>query len=343
MTQHPDRDVEQPRQPLLSRGFVCPVHRQPLALSDDRLCCAQGCRYPVISGIPLLLPRDVPHTHSGIAARSFALADEMLSAAPAARDERSAAEIDPFVQQLVAGTNSNLYVGVIGRLTDYPIPNFPMKPAHAGDLLLDIGCGWGRWSIAASRAGFRAVGVDPSLESALAAQRLAQRLGAAAEFVVADSRFLPFPPATFDAAYSYSVLQHFSKSDVHATLVSLATVMKPGGVTKLHLLNRLGLRSLQVQLSRGFRPARDFETRYWSLREMTAEFSAELGPSRIEIDGFFVQGRYEDRHLFKPSHRAILEISRWLTQAARAVPLLLSVADNVFVVSTIRSATEPRP
>jgi SAM-dependent methyltransferase/uncharacterized protein YbaR (Trm112 family) len=313
--------------------LACPIHRVSLAQSERSLGCKLGCSFPIIGGVPFLLPRNIQHTHSGLAEGSFALADEMLSAPQQSNDEQPAEKVDQTVQELVAHTNSNLYRPLIGRLESYPIPDFPFEPPHAGALLLDIGSGWGRWCIAAARRGFRPIGLDLSLMAALAATRVARQLGVKAMFVVGDSRYIPFQDATFDAAYSYSVLQHFSKDDVRATLRSLAPILRPGATTKLHLLNRYGLRSLQVQVARGFREPREFETRYWSPHEMLSEFAAEIGPSSMQIDGFFVQGRYEDRRLFKLRHRLLVEASHLLTLGAAYLPFLKYAADNIFVVS----------
>lgn len=323
---------------FIAESLVCPLHRFPLSRAAERLACLGGCDYPIVEGIPFLLPQDLRHTHAGISCESFALLEQLRSAGagPETQDRRQS--VDEAVQRLVAATNSILYIPLLGKLRDYPIPVFPMQPPRIGSLLLDIGCGWGRWCFAAARAGFLPVGVDPSLQSVLAARRVARDLKLSALFVVGDSRYLPFANATFDAAFSYSVLQHFSDDDVMATLRSLKAVMKPDGVTKLHMLNRYGLRSLQVQLSRGFRGAQGFETRYWRPRELLEQFSKSLGPSTLEVDGFFVQGRYEDRHLFRAHHRLIVEVSQLLKLAAASVPPLRKLADNLFVVSRIPAA-----
>ena len=318
---------------MLDEFLACPVHRTPLTRSGEYFLCTADCRYPVVQGVPFLLPRDITHTHRGISDRSFATAEAIRSGASIGGDRPPAGHVDAWVQEDIAATNSNLYRAVKGSLSGYPIPDIPLEPARPGARLLDIGCGWGRWCIAAARRGFLPVGIDPSLESVLAGQRVAAQLGVKAFFVVGDSRYLPFRPNVFDAAFSYSVLQHFAQHDVRATLSSLAPTLRPDATTKLHLLNRYGLRSIQVQLFRLFREARDFETRYWSPSEMLRCFSIDIGPSALEIDGFFVQGRYEDRHLFRPHHRLLVECSHTLTSMARWLPLLKNIADNVFVVS----------
>jgi 2-polyprenyl-3-methyl-5-hydroxy-6-metoxy-1,4-benzoquinol methylase len=315
--------------------LACPAHRRPLERREQSLLCPAGCTFPIVDGVPFLLRRGIEHTHPRIAARSFEAAEEMATPRRVEGAAPPKARVDSFVQDMVANTNSNLYRRARGRLDAYPIPEFPLAPARSGDRLLDIGCSWGRWCIAAARRGFAPVGIDPSLEAVLAGRRIAEQLGVDAAFVVGDSRFLPFREQVFDAAFSYSVLQHFSREDVLATLRALAPCLKPGAVSKLHLLNRYGLRSVQVQLFRLFREARGFETRYWAPAEMIDAFSSVLGPSSLEIDGFFVQGRYEDRHLFTWRHRLIVELSHILTGAARRLPVLAGAADNLFVVSRV--------
>ena len=318
-------------------ALVCPWHRGPLARSGDRLLCAAGCDYPVIAGVPFLLRRAGAETNPSVVEQSFRLADEIVNGRSSWSVPANGA-IDPVVQQIIGATNSLLYKPLIGHLREYPIPTFPMLRVKRDCWLIDIGCGWGRWCIAAARAGYAPVGVDLSLESVLVASRISAQLGVAAHFVVADSRSLPFAPRTFDCAYSYSVLQHFSKEDVFATLHSLVSVMKPGGIAKLHMLNRYGVRGLQVQVCRGFRNAVGFETRYWSPAELRKCFSEILGPSLLEVDGFFVQGRYEDRQLFRAYHRLLVELSHGLTYLSHVIPALANVADNLFVVSTIITA-----
>ncbi len=146
---------------------------------------------------------------------------------------------------------------------------------------------------------------------------------------------MPFKQDSFDAAYSYSVLQHLSKDDVTLVLKSLRPTMKRGGVTKLHLLNRYGLRSLQVQFMQLFTKPFFFQTRYWAPEEMLSTFTI-LGPSRLEVDGFFVQGRFEDRDLFKPAGRFLTTLSHCLKKFTERFTPLGKLADNLFVVSRVQ-------
>jgi hypothetical protein len=104
------------------------------------------------------------------------------------------------------------------------------------------------------------------------------------------------------------------------------------------------LRSLQVQVRQALRGEHEqFRTRYWSLPDALNTFGSRLGPSHFEIDGFFVQARYEDRAMLSPGNRIIVEISRALKGASRFMPLLKSFADNVFIISNLSASPVRRP
>src|SRR5262249_53994384 len=98
--------------------------------------------------------------------------------------------VDPVVSFLVSATNGIAYAHLIGGVKKYPIPACRM-PRGEGKVLLDIGCNWGRWCVAAARAGYSPIGIDPSLGAVLAAKRVSAQLGVPARFVVGDARRLP--------------------------------------------------------------------------------------------------------------------------------------------------------
>jgi len=74
-----------------------------------------------------------------------------------------------------------------------------------GKLVLDVGCGMGRFAEVATCWGARVLGVDLSAAGEVAARNLLDR-----EFVAlqADVFSLPFAPGTFDQIYSIGVLHH---------------------------------------------------------------------------------------------------------------------------------------
>ncbi len=93
-----------------------------------------------------------------------------------------------------------------------------------GKLVLDVGCGMGRFAEVATRWGARVIGIDLSQAAEVAASNLADR-----DFVAlqADVFSLPFAPATFDCIYSVGVLHH--TPDCEAAFKNLVQYLKPGG------------------------------------------------------------------------------------------------------------------
>ncbi|MGH8608446.1 MAG: class I SAM-dependent methyltransferase [Gammaproteobacteria bacterium] len=263
--------------------------------------------------------------------------DQMGALADAAPPAPAAAEgdpIDPFVRQHLGASCGHLYSGVAQRLTRYPIPNFPMPPGH-GRLLLDLGCMWGRWTVAAARRGYHVVGIDPGLNAILAAKRVARQLGVEATFVVGDARYMPFRDRSFDAVFSYSVLQHFSMDSSRRTLAQVARCLKPGGTCLIQLAQVFGLRSLMVQAQRGFKKPSGFDVRHWSVPRMRRTFREIIGPTRLRVDGFFnLNPQPTDLLLLPLKSRMVVRISEALRKLSRLLPFLIYVADSIYVEAT---------
>lgn len=242
--------------------------------------------------------------------------------------------IDPFVQEAIGATGGYLYEGLIGNLVEYPIPTLRLPPGD-GRTFIDIGCSWGRWSIAAARCGYRVVGVDPSLVGIRAARRVARQLGVDASYLVADARHLPFADGTFDTAFSYSVLQHFSKADAREALSGIQRVLAAGGTSLIQLPNAFGARSAYHIWKRRFREPRLFEVRYWTVPELRRTFNRLIGPSRVSVDGFFsLNPQVADLRLLPAKARVVVIASEGLRRLARVFPPLKFAADSVYVESS---------
>src|SRR5450432_1490535 len=101
-----------------------------------------------------------------------------------------------------------------------------LKPQDLeGKLVLDVGCGMGRFAEVATRWGARVIGVDLSAAAEVAAKNLADR-----EFTAfqSDAFALPFAPESFDVIYSIGVLHH--TPDCEAAVKALDKYLKPGGL-----------------------------------------------------------------------------------------------------------------
>ena len=212
-------------------NLVCPLDKTKLNLVGNNLVSKSGNTYPIIDGIPIMLLNNVQQTIE-IAKNSLAVSNfpnytndpyfvntlgitenqkqelrEYIGS-----EEIMSFAVDPIVQFLVAATNGILYSENRGNLKRLPIPDIRL-PMGNGKHLLDIGCSWGRWCIAATYKNYKCVGLDPSLGAVLAGKRIADKLGININFVVGDARYLPFNSSAFNQVFSYSVIQHFSKSD----------------------------------------------------------------------------------------------------------------------------------
>jgi ubiquinone/menaquinone biosynthesis C-methylase UbiE/uncharacterized protein YbaR (Trm112 family) len=90
----------------------------------------------------------------------------------------------------------------------------------AGDLLLDLGCGSGRFALFAAERGAHVVGLD-------LAPYFLPRARAQLDFVVGDLRRLPFRKSVFAGAYCLDVLEHLDEQGVCDVLVEARRVLQP--------------------------------------------------------------------------------------------------------------------
>ncbi|MCQ2070008.1 MAG: class I SAM-dependent methyltransferase [archaeon] len=95
-----------------------------------------------------------------------------------------------------------------------------------GEKVLDAGCGNGKTSAALIEAGAEVTGTD---YSASAVESCVKLLGDRAEFLVADSRDLPFGDGSFDAVVSVHMLEHVPAEDSRRAASELMRVLVPGG------------------------------------------------------------------------------------------------------------------
>ncbi len=244
--------------------------------------------------------------------------------------------IDPVVNVIVGATSGYLYKSMVGHLKSYPIPEMRLK-RDPGKKLLDIGCNWGRWSIAASRLGYDVVGIDPSLGAIMAAQRVSDHLKAGVRYVVGDARFLPFKQTTYDVVFSYSVLQHLSMPNTELCLKEISRVLKRGGLGFIQLANKFGIRSFYHQLKRKFREAVGFEVRYWKPSQMQSAFERWVGETSLEVDGYFGLGiQKSDWQLMPLEGKLVIMASEFLRKISRVLPPIIFVADSLYVKSVKR-------
>lgn len=311
----------------LKRHLACPRDLKPLDMSPGFLRCEENHTYPVVQGVPVLLLSDAVPTQ-----KEFWEILEQPGGSP--RLAASSKEgIDPFVRRALPATSGSLYGSLAAKLQRYPIPELPLPDGNK-NIFLDLGCNWGRWCLSASRKGYLAIGIDPNLEAVLAARRVSEQLKIPCCFLVADARRLPFSSKCTDVVFSYSVLQHFDKSDACRALRETSRVLKEGGTALVEMPNAFGLHNLAHQIKRGFRKARDFEVRYWTPAELHRTFTSCVGPSRLVADGYFcLNPQLSDISMLPFAYRLVVRVSEWLRKRSLMFPWLIHVADSLYVQS----------
>lgn len=312
--------------------LACPWDHSDLRVEGEGLLCSHGHSFSLEGDVPVLtdhvrreaLPRNMKH---------------IRSSAPDS-------PVDPFVNQWLVNTNGNLYWGARGRLSRYPIPNWPLARSEA-NLVVDIGCSWGRWCVAASCAGFRSVGVDVHIDALTAAVRVSEQLGAHAGFICAGANHLPLKPASVDTVFSYSVLQHLERAIVREFFREAARVLKPGGMCLVQLPNRFGPLALFRQAKRRFRDGKSgsLDMRYWSRTEIRkAVEDAGLRLVSIRADGFFTQNpQLADLKLLPLWGRVVVLVSHMGSRLATVFPILVRFADSLWIEARAPAASAGAP
>ncbi|HEY7790470.1 MAG TPA: methyltransferase domain-containing protein [Vicinamibacterales bacterium] len=315
--------------PELLRLLRCPVSRLPLVQDGETLLSADGAqRYAVVSGIPCLLPTGATPTHAGY--RSILDENKVV-----ARDavEHLPVNALAFVNAMLVATCGNLFRGA----TVFQAASCPVAMPSAfsrTDRVLDIGCNWGRWTIGGLCQGCRMIGMDIHLKALLAARELAKELapGTKPLFVLGDARYPPFADQVFDGAFSYSVLQHFSKLHVRGILREMHRVLRTGGRALVQLPNQSGLRNRLVVARRGRSEGTEFDVRYYAIEEALGLFGREIGISQWSVDCFLgLNVHARDRHLVPWRRRWIIDLAEALRCVSNRIETLRLASDSIFI------------
>lgn len=106
-------------------------------------------------------------------------------------------------------------------------------PARPGQAALDIGCGTGQDAVALAAAGWRAVGVDVSVEALALARRRSAQYGVQVDWHQADATNLPFAPAVFQLVVDRGCFHHVPDGQRAAYAQEAARVLAVDGVLLL--------------------------------------------------------------------------------------------------------------
>jgi ubiquinone/menaquinone biosynthesis C-methylase UbiE len=291
------------------------------------LACARGHEFVVdeSSAVPTLFDLDYGapfHSESW----------DPLGRSPGDYEDLGPTDVDPFVQNQISATGGALYLK--STLRRYPKPWFPLAPPSTTASVIDVGAGWGRWSIAAASRGWAVVvAVDPWLDNCRAHARVAKQLGFgdAIDIVNGDGRRLPLPDDSVDAAFSYSVLQHLPKVEARAAFEEMVRVVRPGGEVRVQMPNVAGARQRQL-LRRGVVSDSKFNVRPWSFDELGALASDLCAQWSISADGYFsLNAQWSERAAMPMRSKLIVAVSESLRRLSTVATPLVRVADSLWV------------
>ncbi len=169
----------------------------PVRVEDLRcFCCAEGCRFPVIRGVPRFTTSDNYADAFGWQWQTFR------------------------TSQLDSRTGTTITRDRLSRCLGGDLA------ALAGRRVLDAGCGAGRFSEVLLDAGAHVFAVD--ISTAVEAAHI--NFGADRRFFVCQSDILAIPVAarSFDVVLCLGVIQH--TPDPERTIAALAEYVRPGGL-----------------------------------------------------------------------------------------------------------------
>ena len=218
----------------LLEWIVCPLCKGSLALTARQAasegvaegllpCRSCGRTYPIRAGVPRLLTtaRD-PRT-----AKSFGF-------------EWTRVDVTEFEEDVVTffrktGLDDRVYTSLPQRERTYAttqaLPFAPDGSRLAGKLILDAGCGMGRYLNVAAGYGGELIGMDVSESVERAARLLAGRPNV--HLVQGDLFAPPFRDGTFDFIYSIGCMHH--TPDPPSVFRSVAALCRPGGRLAVHV------------------------------------------------------------------------------------------------------------
>lgn len=208
---------------------VCRTHLDPgtdaVEFESATLTCVYGHTFPVVRGVPRFVEQDAYTSSFSYEWQRF-----------------RKTQLDSYTRR--TDTRDRLQASL----------NFPLEQLR-GKLVLDAGCGMGRFAEVVQQYGGEYVGIDYSYAVDAAMRNVGRLPGV--HLVQADIFHLPFADEAFDLVMSLGVLHH--TPDPPKAFASLPRVLKPGGCltitvydagNKVYVLNSRFWRRYSTRLPR---------------------------------------------------------------------------------------------
>lgn len=246
-----------------------------------------------------------------------------------------------IVQQQVAATNGIHYIDRIGKLKNYPIFSLPVKNASEKQIMLDIGCGWGRWMLGAANKNYLPIGIDLRLEFCKTARQTLIKNGKSGYTVVADLQNLPFDNNIFDLIWSFSVIQHTHKSRLENCLTHVNRILKPDGSVKLEFPSKTGIYNRIVNVKREMENAQDINSwsvRYYTISDYKNILSNFLTNLKVLNHSFLGIGILpEDLKYVSFKNKLVVIISLIGSFLVKIIKPLIFLSDSIYITGNKKS------
>ena len=216
----------------------------------------------------------------------------------------------------------------------YPLAKLPFSKLNKNKhkKLLDIGCGWGRWTISSAKKGYESIGIDLSINNLIIAKKISEKLNLKnCNFVCCDVLDLPLKDNTFDKVFSFSFLQHFSQNNLEIILKNIADKMKTSSIFKTQMVNKYALRSIYNILKKKYYKkeiTKNFDVRYFSIKKLNKIFNQHFIIKKVENYSFFTQAQTTDYNIMSLKSKFFLNMSKFLNLIASYLKFLKYISDN---------------
>jgi ubiquinone/menaquinone biosynthesis C-methylase UbiE/uncharacterized protein YbaR (Trm112 family) len=332
-------------QNFIKNIIICVKCKNNKIILKNNYYLCESCKekYPIVYGIPILITKKQCDEH-GLNYHKKNIEKEILKSKSFQINKFGVLK---YIEKMLLGTSGILYEN-IKNLKKYPIANIPFAKLLRNEdiLLLDIGCGWGRWTINATQKGYQSIGIDKSLSSLIAAKKIAEKFKLKnCNFICCDVTQLPLKKGIFDKVFSFSFLQHFSENNLKIILQNIAQKMKKNGEFKTQIINKYSLRGLYNLFKiKYFRKKmikegridnkinkNNFSVRYFSIFKNYKIFKKYYIIKKLENYSFFTQAQFSDFKIFSFKFKFYLLIAYTFNLMSNYIFFLKYFSDNILL------------